>query len=186
MSSNVQRIAIFVLFATAACGPAYLTAATQPTRSIRGPLAPVIEQAPGADTGYSGSLGLGLGNRNLGFEAQAHGLNIGKGTFEKPVDAAMGRWATVQTTLEARWTFLTWGKLGLQVRGGGTHAAIVDKMSGERVWGIGYTYGAGAEVSLKNVTFWATASETRVRFQEGPATGASYLRGVTVGVALWR
>jgi hypothetical protein len=189
MSSNVQRIAILftgLLLATAACGPAYMTAAAQPARSIRGPLAPVIDQAPGGDTGYTGSLGIGLGNRHLGFEGQVHALNIGKGTFAAPVDAAMGRWATVQTTMEARWTFLRWGRFGIQARGGGTHAAIVDKMSGDRSWGIGYTYGAGVELQFKNVTFWANASETRLRFMDGPATGASYLRGVTLGVALWR
>jgi hypothetical protein len=88
--------------------------------------------------------------------------------------------------MEARWTWLRWGKLGLQVRGGGTHAAIVDKMTGDRAWGIGYTYGAGAELMFKNITFTATASETRLRFMDGPATGASYLREVTVGIALWR
>jgi hypothetical protein len=189
MSSNVQRIVIVLagfLGLVAGCGPAYMTAAAHPSRQITGPLAPVIAQAPGRDDGYTGAIGLGLGNKHLGFEANVHALNIGPGTFSAPVDDAMGRWATVQTTLEARWTWLRWRRLGLMVKGGGTHAAVIDKMTGDRALGIGYTYAAGVEVMFRNVTVWADASQTWIRFVDGPAMGDSELRGITVGLSLWR
>jgi hypothetical protein len=188
MSANVKRnVALLVLAGLAgACGPAYMTVSTRPRGTITGPLAPVIDQMPGLAEGYTGAVGLGLGNRHLGFEAQVHGLNVGKGTFAAPVDDAMGRWAVAQATVEARWTWLRWGRLGLQVRGGGNHTAIVDKMTGERSLGIGYTYGAGAELTFGAVTVWATASDTWVRFIDGPAMGDSELRDLTVGVSLWR
>lgn len=190
ISANVKRIVIVLAglaLLTGACGPAYLTVATRPRGTVTGPLAPVIDQMPGRTEGYTGAVGVGLGNRHLGFEVQVHGLNVGKGTFAAPVDDGMGRWAVAQATAEARWTWLRWGRLGLQVRGGGNHTAIVDKMTGERTWGIGYTIGAGAEVNVsKAITVWAAASDTFVKFMDGPADGNSDLRDLTVGLALWR
>jgi hypothetical protein len=189
-SAIVKRNGVLLLaglvLLTGACGPAYMTLATRGQGAIHGPIAPVIDQMPGRDEGYTGAVGLGLGNRHLGMELAVHGLNVGKGTFAAPVDDAMGRWAVAQATAEARWTWLRWGRLGLQVRGGGNHTVIVDKMTGARSLGIGYTYGAGAELMFKSVTVWATASRTGVRFIDGPAQGDSQLRDLTVGISLWR
>jgi hypothetical protein len=152
----------------------------------------------------TGSIGLGLGGRSIGFEATLHGVGVGEGTIAMPtveqVAAAHGapvpasaenemdaRYATVHSTLEARWTVIRWRRLGLQLRGGASHGLVLDKPTLAREWGIGYKAGAGIELRLhKHVVVWVDAAQTTLRFARGPAEGETTLRGVTFGLALGR
>jgi hypothetical protein len=193
---DCKAIALAAVMAAAGCGPAYLTAATQPTWNVKGPLASVIAASGG---GHTASVGLGLGGQALGFEATLHAVDVGAATFALPpglelaggavpaTAADEGRYATMHSTLEARWQVVRWRGLGLHVRGGTSHGVVLDKMTLDRAWGLGYKAGAGVALRLHaHVVIWVDAAQTTFGFARGPAEGTSTLRGVTVGIALGR
>jgi hypothetical protein len=120
----------------------------------------------------TGSIGLGLGGRSIGFEATLHGVGVGEGTIAMPTveQVAAAHGAPVPASAETE-----------------MHGLVLDKPTLAREWGIGYKAGAGIELRLhKHVVVWVDAAQTTLRFARGPAEGETTLRGVTFGLALGR
>jgi len=90
------------------------------------------------------------------------------------------------TTLGAnvRWTMLRWHGLSPSLGAGPARVLLLDRTTGERTWGNGLRFAAGAYYRVGPVAIYGDLYREIAAFSGGPATGTSTLDGITLGVAL--
>lgn len=175
------------------CRP-YAAVGYDTTAHVHGALAPVLDQpmavprsadapsAPAAapsSTGDSYAFALGGGTRDLTIALGVHLHGV-----SDPLAAGAPRYLAASTALDLQWTFVRLQHLSTKLHAGPGEMMLVDKMSGARAWGRGVRWGGAVGATYAGITGYVDLSRSTFVFDTGPATGASDITTMTVGVAL--
>lgn len=154
-----------------------------------GPLAAVMTQATVSratgvvslppDGGRNYAMEAGVGNDTFTANALVAVHDVTSTSFT----AGTGSLAAT-VGVDVRWRVLRWHGLSPSLAAGPARVVLVDRTTGDRSWGNGLRFGAGAQYQLGRIAIYADAYREIVAFSDGPATGTSTLDGVTVGLSL--
>jgi hypothetical protein len=83
-----------------------------------------------------------------------------------------------------RWSILRWKNLSPSVAAGPARMLLLDRSSGERTWGNGLRFAAGAQYQLGPIAVYGDLYREVIAFGGGVADGTTTLDGLTFGIAL--
>jgi len=83
-----------------------------------------------------------------------------------------------------RWSMFRWKGLSPSLGAGPVRMMLLDRATGERTWGNGLRFGAGAQYRLGPVAIYGDIYREVVAFGGGAAQGTTALDGLTLGLAL--
>jgi hypothetical protein len=83
-----------------------------------------------------------------------------------------------------RWSMFRWKGVSPSLAAGPVRMMLLDRSSGERTWGNGLRFSAGAQYRVGPVAIYADVYREVVAFGAGAAEGTTSLDGLTVGLAL--
>jgi hypothetical protein len=137
----------------------------------------VVELPP--DHGHNYAVEAGFGNATFTL----NGLLAIHDVTSTSFTAGAG---TLTATLGAnvRWSVLRWHGLSPSLAAGPARVMVLDRTTGERTWGNGLRFAAGAYYRYGPIAVYAEGYREVVAFSGGPATGTSTLDGLGVGLVL--
>jgi hypothetical protein len=91
---------------------------------------------------------------------------------------------TATAGANVRWSMFRWKGVSPSLAAGPVRMMLLDRSSGERTWGNGLRFGAGAQYRVGPVAIYADLYREVVAFGGGAAQGTTSLDGLTVGLAL--
>jgi hypothetical protein len=129
--------------------------------------------------GHNYSLEAGFGNSKITVNSLLAVHDVTSNSFTPGA-------GYLATTLGAnvRWMVLRWKGLSPTLAAGPAKLMLVDRSSGERVWGNAVRFGGGAQYKLGPIAIYGDVYREMVAFSSGAANGTTTLDGVTVGIAL--
>jgi len=83
-----------------------------------------------------------------------------------------------------RWSVLRWKGLSPSIVTGPVRMMLLDRSTGDRTWGNGLRFGAGAQYRLGPIAIYGDLYREVVAFGGGAAQGTTTLDGITLGLAL--
>jgi hypothetical protein len=83
-----------------------------------------------------------------------------------------------------RWSMFRWKGLSPSLGAGPVRMMLLDRSTGERTWGNGLRFGAGAQYRIGPIAIYGDLYREVVAFGGGAAQGTTTLDGVTLGLAL--
>lgn len=182
----MRRLLLVVLVVLGGC---HLRAGFDATSRSSGPLQTVMTRStvsrgsgvvnlPPAN-GKNYSLEAGFGNRALTFNGVIAVHDVTSTSFTPGT-------GFLATTLGAnvRWSMFRWKGLSPSLAAGPARVLLLDRASGERTWGNGVRFGAGAQYRLGPIAIYGDLYREAVAFGGGAAQGTTMLDGITIGLEL--
>jgi len=176
-----MRLAL-LLVVLSAC---HLRAGLDATSRANGPLHDAMSQATTSRTngvinlppenGRNYSLEAGFGNKTFTFNSVLAVHDATSTSFTPGSGMLAG---TLGVNL--RWAMFKWHNLSPSLAAGPVRMMILDRASGDRAWGNGLKFGAGAQYQLGPIALYADLYREIAAFDAGTTT----LDGLTVGIAL--
>lgn len=157
-----------------------------------GPLQAVMSQATVSrttgvvnlptDNGHNYDLEAGFGNATITCNGVLAVHDVTSSSFTPGA-------GSLAATLGAnvRWSVLRWHGLTPSLAAGPVRTMLLDRTTGDRTWGNGVRFAAGAywhPKLLGPLAIYGDVYREVIVFSDGPANGTSRIDGVTVGLAL--
>jgi hypothetical protein len=131
------------------------------------------------DNGRNYSLEAGFGNSTFTVNTVLAVHDVTSTSFT----AGAGYLATT-IGADVRWSMFRWKNLSPSLAAGPARMMLLDRTTGDRTWGNGVRFGAGAQYRLGPVAIYGDLYREVVAFGGGPADGTTTLDGITFGLAL--
>jgi len=167
----------------------HLRAGLDATSRANGPLHAAMSQATVSRTdgvinlppsdGRNYSLEAGFGNKTFTVNSLLAVHDVTSTSFTP----GAGFFAAT-VGVNVRWAMFRWHGLSPTLAAGPARMMLLDRTSGERTWGNGVRFGAGAQYQLGPIAVFADLYREIVAFGGDMADGTTRLDGVTFGFAL--
>jgi hypothetical protein len=170
-------------------GGCHLRAGLDAASRVNGPLQGVMSRSSVSrtdgvinlppDNGRNYALEAGFGNSTVTISGLMAVHDVTSTTFTPGA-------GTIATTLGAnvRWMMFRWKGLSPTVAAGPARMMLLDRSTGERIWGNALRFSSGLQYKLGPVAIYGDVYREAVAFSGGAATGTTMLDGITVGLAV--
>ncbi|HEY0484311.1 MAG TPA: hypothetical protein VGD37_42620 [Kofleriaceae bacterium] len=132
-----------------------------------------------ASNGHNYALEAGFGTSTI----TVNGLMAVHQVTSNSFTAGAGYLATTLGA-DVRWMVLRWNGLSPTLSAGPARMMLLDRSTGERVWGNAARVAGGAQLRLGPIAIYGDVYREMVMFSGGAANGTTTLDGVTFGVAI--